>query len=111
MQLSAEAVMTWSEETASALCNRDAEFGAMVKESSLRHMRRLYEGVSNSLATSSYHLDIINNLQRINTMISCVAVDIVAAAREEREEAKEEARATEKRTRAPEQADSDSDRT
>ena len=100
MQLCAEVVMTWSAETAVDLCDRDAEFERMVDDSSLRHMERLYLGVSNSLETSSYHLDIINDLQRINTMVSSIATDIIAAAREEKEEAKaKQAEEKEKQTR------------
>lgn len=90
MQLSAEVVMSWNAEAAGELRRREGEFCAMVAASSDRHIERLRRGVSGSMETSSFHLDIINDLQRINSIVSSIAPDVIAATEEEKEERKAE---------------------
>ncbi len=77
LQMSAEVLMGWRSDMAMALRHRKGEFKAMVLESSNHHIERLRQGVSCSLETSSYHLDIINDLQRINSLITAIAEDVV----------------------------------
>ncbi|MCL2000592.1 MAG: Na/Pi cotransporter family protein [Planctomycetes bacterium] len=77
LQMSAEVLMSWRADMALALSHRKGEFKAMVLESSNRHIDRLRQGVSSSLETSSYHLDIINDLQRINSLITAIAEDAI----------------------------------
>jgi phosphate:Na+ symporter len=46
-------------------------------ESSRQHFNRLREGMAESIATSSLHLDIIRDLRRINSYITSVAYTII----------------------------------
>ncbi|MCL2000868.1 MAG: hypothetical protein FWG74_05495, partial [Planctomycetes bacterium] len=77
LQMSADVLMGWRADMVIALRQRKGEFKAMVRESSNRHIDRLRQGVANSLETSSYHLDIINDLQRINSLITDLAEDAI----------------------------------
>ncbi len=85
LALAAEVIMTWRAGSAADLLRRDAAFGEMVNGSADRHMERLRRGVAGSMETSSYHLDIINDLHRINGIAASVASDVIAAVREEEE--------------------------
>lgn len=80
LQLSAEVVMGWKAEAAAILRERKREFKILAQESSSRHIERLRRGVSSSLQTSSYHLDIVNDLQRMNSLVTAVAEDVIPAA-------------------------------
>jgi phosphate:Na+ symporter len=51
---------------------REAEERAMIT-----HLKRLQEGVPESIATTSLHLDIIRDLRRINTYMCAVAYNVV----------------------------------
>ena len=46
------------------------------------HFRRLREGVAETLATSSLHLDILRDLRRVNSYISLIAYPILEEAKE-----------------------------
>lgn len=46
------------------------------------HFRRLSEGVAETIATSSLHLDILRDLRRINSYVSLVAYTILEEAKE-----------------------------
>ena len=78
MEIPADVVMSWRGDLAGELLKRKREFNDMVNQSSERHMDRLRCGVSSSLETSSYHMDIINDLQRINSLVVAVANDVAA---------------------------------
>ena len=75
MQLSAEVIMSWRVDTAETLFQRKREFKIMTRDSAERHIDRLQRGVAGSLETSSYHLNIIDDLQRINTLIASIAYE------------------------------------
>lgn len=79
LQLSAEVVMGWKADAAANLRERKREFKILARESSSRHIERLRRGVSSSLQTSSYHLDIVNDLQRMNSLVTAVAEDVIPA--------------------------------
>lgn len=53
------------------------EVRRMEKESSERHLRRLQEGLLESLQTSSLHLDLLRDLKRINAHVISVAHPIL----------------------------------
>ena len=84
-QLAAEVIMSWRMDSADVLIERKRTFKSMVNESSDQHINRLRRGVSGSLETSSYHLDIIADLQRINALISSIAYDVVSYQEEKAE--------------------------
>ncbi len=46
------------------------------------HFKRLHEGVAETIATSSLHLDILRDLRRINSYISLIAYPILEEAKE-----------------------------
>ncbi len=79
LQMSAEAVMGWKFETAELLLERKNECKNMVNASSEKHIERLRRGVSGSIETSSFHLSVINDLQRIHTLIVSIAADIASS--------------------------------
>ncbi len=81
LQLSADVIMAWRKESAASLVERKREFKTMAGESAESHLERLRQGVASSLTTSSYHLDIINDLQRIHSLIA----DLGAAVLTEKE--------------------------
>jgi phosphate:Na+ symporter len=80
LELTADMIMGWRAEMAPRVDARRGEFKRMVNESSERHIERLRRGVSNSLETSTYHLDAISDLQRINSLVAGIADDVTAAA-------------------------------
>ena len=82
LELSTELLMGWRPETADELLKRKEKFKRLVKDSSERHLDRLRRGISQSLETSSYHLDSINDLQRINSLIAGIAEDMRSEADE-----------------------------
>ena len=49
----------------------------MCHNSSKEHVQRLSQGVSNALASSSGHLDLISELRWISTQISSIGYDIL----------------------------------
>jgi phosphate:Na+ symporter len=46
------------------------------------HFKRLSEGVAETIATSSLHLDILRDLRRINSYIALIAYPILEEAKE-----------------------------
>jgi phosphate:Na+ symporter len=53
------------------------EVRRMEKDSAERHLRRLRDGLNNSLQTSSLHLDILRDLKRVNAHLVSVAHPIL----------------------------------
>jgi phosphate:Na+ symporter len=74
-QLAAEVIMAWQSATAGVLVQRKRDFKSMCQESSRRHIKRLSQGVSNALESSSAHLELIADLRWINTQVASVGYD------------------------------------
>ena len=74
-QLAAEVIMAWHQETGGALVQRKRDFKKMCYDSSREHIRRLSEGVSNAMESSSAHLDLIADLRWISTQISSIGYE------------------------------------
>ena len=69
--------MAWHPDTASLLIQRKREMKSMCQGSSQRHIQRLSQGVSDSIASSSGHLDLISELRWISTQIASIGYDIL----------------------------------
>ena len=76
-QLAGEVIMAWHPDTASLLIQRKREMKSMCQGSSQRHIQRLSQGVSDSIASSSGHLDLISELRWISTQIASIGYDIL----------------------------------
>ena len=76
-QLAAEVIMGWHPETGGVLVQRKRDFKQMCEESAQAHIRRLSEGVSNAMESSSAHLDLISELRWINTQITSIGYDVL----------------------------------
>lgn len=76
-QLAGEVIMAWHPDTAELLIERKREMKNMCHNSSKEHVQRLSQGVSNALASSSGHLDLISELRWISTQISSIGYDIL----------------------------------
>lgn len=55
---------------------------SLVGQSSEQHLKRLRKGEVRSLETSSYHLDIIGDLQRVNSLLASVAYAVIGTSEE-----------------------------
>lgn len=60
---------------------KKVEVRMMEKQSTERHLQRLHDGWSDSLQTSSLHLDSLRDLKRINAHIASVAHPIMDKSR------------------------------
>ena len=76
-QLAAEVIMSWRPESAGILVQRKRDFKRMCQHSSRQHIWRLSNDVSNALASSSAHLDLIADLRWLNTQISSIGYDVL----------------------------------
>ena len=76
-QLAAEVIMSWQQETAGILLQRKRDLRKMCHDSSRQHIHRLSNDVSNALASSSAHLDLISDMRWINTQVSSIAYDVL----------------------------------
>jgi phosphate:Na+ symporter len=76
-QLAAEVIMSWQQETAGILVQRKRDFKKMCHESSRQHITRLSRDVSNAMASSSAHLDLISDMRWINTQVSSIGYDVL----------------------------------
>ena len=76
-QLAAEVIMSWQPETAGILLQRKRDLRKMCHDSSRQHIHRLSNDVSNALASSSAHLDLISDMRWINTQVSSIAYDVL----------------------------------
>jgi phosphate:Na+ symporter len=47
------------------------------RQSTANHMKRLREGLPNTIATSGMHTDVIRDLRRINTYVTSIAYGLV----------------------------------
>lgn len=71
------------------LVEKKAVIRAAAKSSSEHHFKRLREGLPESIATSSMHLDIIRDYRRINTYVTAVAYSILENAEKYKDQRRE----------------------
>jgi phosphate:Na+ symporter len=76
-RLAAAVTMNWDPNEAEALLERKRAYKRMVGESSQRHLERLRQGDPQSLKTSSFHLDIIGDFQRVNSLLTGIAYSVL----------------------------------
>tara|TARA_R110002124_G_scaffold64985_2_gene177483 strand:+ start:291164 stop:292795 length:1632 start_codon:yes stop_codon:yes gene_type:complete len=77
LKLSRNVFMTEDPDLARRLFVVKGDFKRDERESSARHMRRLADGVPETLSTSSMHTDIIRDLVRIQSLITSVSYPIL----------------------------------
>lgn len=77
--LSAAALMSWDGGKAAELLERKRSFKAQVALSTRNHLSRFGQGEVRSIETSTYHLDIISDLQRVNALSASIAYAILDA--------------------------------
>jgi phosphate:Na+ symporter len=81
-RLAAAVTMNWNVEDAMQLLKRKRDFKRLVSQSSEQHLKRLRKGEVRSLETSSYHLDIIGDIQRVNSLLAGIAYAVIGASEE-----------------------------
>ncbi len=82
MALAQTVFMTGDVKMARQLFEEKAVLRNQEMAASESHFRRLREGVAETLATSSLHLDILRDLRRVNSYISLIAYPILEEAKE-----------------------------
>lgn len=82
MQLAQNVFMTGDVGMARKLFEEKASLRAQEMHASESHFKRLSEGIAETIATSSLHLDILRDLRRINSYISLIAFPILEEAKE-----------------------------
>ncbi|MFH1159132.1 MAG: Na/Pi cotransporter family protein [Pseudomonadota bacterium] len=82
MHLAQNVFMTGDVKMARRLFEEKAILRVQEMHASESHFKRLNEGVAETLATSSLHLDILRDLRRINSYISLIAYPILEEAKE-----------------------------
>jgi phosphate:Na+ symporter len=81
-RLAAAVTMNWNAEDAKQLLQRKRDCKRLVGQSSEQHLTRLRKGEIRSLETSSYHLDIIGDFQRVNSLLASIAYAVIGASQE-----------------------------
>lgn len=69
-RLAAAVTMNWEAESAAMLLKRKRDCKRLTGESSELHLARLRDGQARSVDSSSFHLDIIGDLQRVNSFLA-----------------------------------------
>lgn len=82
MALAQNVFMTGDVKMAQRLFEEKAVLRNQEMVASESHFRRLSEGVAETIATSSLHLDILRDLRRINSYVSLIAYPILEEAKE-----------------------------
>lgn len=82
MALAQNVFMTGNVKMARKLFEDKASLRSEEMRASESHFRRLSEGVAETIATSSLHLDILRDLRRINSYVSLIAYPILEEAKE-----------------------------
>ena len=82
MQLAQNVFMTGDVKMARKLFEEKASLRLQEIDAAESHFKRLSEGVAETIATSSLHLDILRDLRRINSYISLIAYPILEEAKE-----------------------------
>ncbi len=79
-ELAVSAFATRDPELARKLLRHKTRLGEIERELNAAHIDRLHRGLRESIETSSIHLDLLSNLQRINSHITNVAYPILEGA-------------------------------
>jgi phosphate:Na+ symporter len=82
IQLAQNVFMTGDVKMARKLFEDKAILRSYEMHAAESHFKRLSEGVAETIATSSLHLDILRDLRRINSYISLIAYPILEEAQE-----------------------------
>jgi phosphate:Na+ symporter len=82
MQLAHNVFMTGDIAMARKMFEAKTTLRSHEKSASEGHFKRLSEGVAETIATSSLHLDLLRDLRQINTYISMIAYPILEEAKE-----------------------------
>ncbi len=82
IHLSANVFMEQNLESARALLSRKEKFRDLEFESMDRHFDRLRDRTPETVATTSFHIDILKDLKRINSLFASVAYPILDASGE-----------------------------
>jgi len=82
MQLAQNVFMTGDIKMARKLFEEKAILRSQEMQASESHFKRLSEGIAETIATSSLHLDILRDLRRINSYVSLIAYPILEEAKE-----------------------------
>lgn len=90
-RLAAAATMNWTAEGGHQLVERKRACKQIVAESSQHHLERLRRGEERSLESSSFHLDIISDLQRVNSLIASIGYSVAGIGEREAARSKQEA--------------------
>ena len=69
-------------ELAKVLYEKKQELHKLEKRSVSKHLQRIGKGISDSLETSSMHIDVIRDYKRVNSLLSSVAYPILIASGE-----------------------------
>jgi phosphate:Na+ symporter len=69
-------------ELARVLYEKKQELHKLEKRSVSKHLQRIGKGISDSLETSSMHIDVIRDYKRVNSLLSSVAYPILIASGE-----------------------------
>ena len=82
IQLAQSVFMTSDVKMARKLFEEKASLRSYEMHAAESHFKRLSEGVAETIATSSLHLDILRDLRRINSYITLIAYPILEQAQE-----------------------------
>jgi len=82
MQLAQNVFMTGDVKLARKLFEEKAQMRSYEMSAAESHFKRLSDGVAETIATSSLHLDILRDLRRINSYITLIAYPILEEAHE-----------------------------
>lgn len=77
LRLAQNLFLAQNKELAQQLLDEKQVLRKFEKKSTVRHFKRMSSGLSETLATSSLHLDIVRDYRRINTYITSVAYSIL----------------------------------
>lgn len=81
MQLAQNVFMTGDVKMARRLFEEKTDLRNQEMKAAENHFRRLSEGVAETIATSSLHLDILRDLRRINSYVTLIAYPILEEAK------------------------------
>ncbi len=82
LELAINTFVSGDSELAHQLFETKAEMRKLFDKSVNTHLRRIGEGVPESLVTSSYHVDVLRDLKRINSHLSAAAYPVLIGAGE-----------------------------
>ncbi|MGD9827659.1 MAG: Na/Pi cotransporter family protein [Hyphomicrobiaceae bacterium] len=74
--VAAGTAMSWELGNAQVLIGRKSEFKSLAKESLEKHLQRLRKREQKSLETSSFHLDLLGDLQRVNSLLCGIGYSV-----------------------------------